>query len=60
MDTREIRELTIDEIDAEIKEMISILRCASFSGAMTLTTANREVADLRSTAASFEALLGVM
>ena len=46
--------------NAEIKEMISILRCRSFSGPMVLTTANRATGDLRSTVARFEALLDAM
>ena len=43
--------------NAEIKEMISILRCASFRGFMTLGRRNRFVATLGDTAARFMRLL---
>jgi hypothetical protein len=46
--------------NAEIKEMISILRCASFNGLMVLTTPNREAGDLRSVVERFEHLLDGM
>lgn len=46
--------------NAEIKEMISILRCARFSGPMVLTSKNRQVGDLRDAVARFEALLAAM
>lgn len=39
--------------NAEIKEMISILRCASFSGVLTLTAGNRFVATLQETVERF-------
>ena len=45
---------------AEVKEMISILRCASFSGQMVLAAGNRPTATLAETAARFEALLQQM
>ncbi len=46
--------------NAEVKEMISILRCASFGGPMVLTTPNARTGDLRNVAARFEALLDAM
>jgi aminoglycoside 3-N-acetyltransferase len=46
--------------NAEIKEMVSILRCASFAGPMTLTAANRSAGDLRDAVAAFETLLDRM
>ncbi len=45
------------EGNAEIKEMISILRCAGFSGFMTLGLRNRFVATLANTVARFMDLL---
>lgn len=45
------------EGNAEIKEMISILRCASFSGLMVLGTRNRFVGPLRDTVSRFLDLL---
>jgi aminoglycoside 3-N-acetyltransferase len=45
---------------AEIKEMISILRCASFAGPMVLGGANRAVGTLADAAARFEHLLATM
>jgi aminoglycoside 3-N-acetyltransferase len=48
------------EGNAEIKEMISILRCASFDGAMVLTTGNWPATDLHETVARFESLLESM
>ncbi len=45
---------------AEIKEMISILRCASFPGYMTLTAGNRQSGSLEAAAARFQALLQAM
>lgn len=46
--------------NAEIKEMISILRCASFRGLMVLGSRNRFVASLRNTVKRFTALLDNM
>ncbi|MCP4644163.1 MAG: AAC(3) family N-acetyltransferase [bacterium] len=46
--------------NAEVKEMISILRCASFGGRMTLTSANRAVGSLGDAIERFETLLGAM
>jgi len=46
--------------NAEIKEMISILRCASFDGPMVLTSRNRGTGDLLSITQRFEALLDAM
>jgi len=46
--------------NAEVKEMISILRCASFAGFMTLGASNRQAGDLLQAAAQFEALLQKM
>ena len=43
--------------NAEVKEMISILRCASFSGHMTLAAGNRQSGTLAQAAARFQALL---
>ncbi len=43
--------------NAEVKEMISILRCASFSGCMTLTAGNRLIGNLIQAVARFESLL---
>ena len=43
--------------NAEVKEMISILRCASFSGDMVLGGGNRHVGTLRETAERFVDLL---
>ncbi|MBI5093688.1 MAG: AAC(3) family N-acetyltransferase [Candidatus Hydrogenedentes bacterium] len=48
------------EGNAEVKEMISILRCANFSGFMMLTSANRASGDLCAAVARFEALLDSM
>lgn len=45
---------------AEIKEMISILRCGSFEGPMVLGAANRLVGTLADAAARFEHLLDTM
>jgi aminoglycoside 3-N-acetyltransferase len=45
---------------AEVKEMISILRCASFVGPMVLGAANRQVGTLADAAARFEHLLDTM
>ncbi|OGV46665.1 MAG: hypothetical protein A2017_13735 [Lentisphaerae bacterium GWF2_44_16] len=45
---------------AEIKEMISILRCASYSGFMTLGAKNRIVSNLNDTVSSFISLLKTM
>lgn len=46
--------------NAEIKEMISILRCASFSGTMVLTAGNSRVGTLADAVARFERLLQSM
>lgn len=46
--------------NAEIKEMISILRCASYSGFMTLGAKNRIVSNLNDTVSSFISLLKTM
>ncbi len=46
--------------NAEVKEMVSILRCSSFGGWMVLTTPNRPTGDLRTVVARFEALLDAM
>ncbi len=46
--------------NAEVKEMVSILRCRSFDGAMVLTSPNRLMGDLRAAADRFEALLDAM
>jgi len=46
--------------NAEIKELISILRCVSFAGDMVLSARNRFVADLRRTADRFMQLLDEM
>lgn len=43
--------------NAEVKEMISALRCTSFSGNMVLGAGNRQVATLRDTAKRFVELL---
>lgn len=43
--------------NAEIKEMISILRCAAFAGPMVLTSANGRVGSLRDAMDAFERLL---
>jgi aminoglycoside 3-N-acetyltransferase len=46
--------------NAEIKEIISILRCRTFSGHMVLSGRNRPIASLMQTAEDFEALLRKM
>jgi aminoglycoside 3-N-acetyltransferase len=46
--------------NAEVKEMISILRCASFCGPMVLGAGNRPAATLAETAARFATLLEQM
>ena len=46
--------------NAEIKEMISILRCSSFAGDMVLGAGNRTVGTLRETTDRFMELLGSM
>ena len=46
--------------NAEIKEMISILRCAGFDGAMVLGAENRHTGTLAEAAERFERLLGEM
>ena len=46
--------------NAEIKEMISILRCRSFDGPMVLTSTNREWGDLMAVVLRFEHLLDAM
>lgn len=46
--------------NAEVKEMISILRCASFAGSITLAAGNRHTATLAEVAARFESLLQEM
>jgi len=46
--------------NAEVKELISILRCTGFSGPLVLGTGNRPVADLRETVARFDELLQAM
>ncbi len=46
--------------NAEVKEMISMLRCASFEGTFVLTAANREMGGVRGAAARFERLLDAM
>ncbi len=46
--------------NAEIKEMISILRCADFSGTFVLGAGNRAVGDLRKTVERLEELLRTM
>lgn len=43
--------------NAEVKEMISILRCASFSGYLSLSAGNRSTATLAQAAARLEFLL---
>ena len=43
--------------NAEIKELVSILRCSSFNGFMTLSAANRAVGNIVETAAVFRKLL---
>ncbi len=43
--------------NAEIKELVSILRCAGFSGFMTLTTNNRHFGNVVQNAAEFRTLL---
>jgi aminoglycoside 3-N-acetyltransferase len=43
--------------NAEVKEMISILRCASFSGYLSLSAGNRSTATLSQAAAQLELLL---
>lgn len=45
---------------AEIKELISILRCASFPGLLVLGAGNRHVGDLRTVATRFVALLDAL
>jgi aminoglycoside 3-N-acetyltransferase len=45
---------------AEVKEMVSIMRCASFSGAIVLGYGNRLVGNLRDVVARFEVLLEAM
>jgi sugar phosphate isomerase/epimerase len=45
------------EGNAEIKELISILRCSSFAGYMVLGSGNRAIGHLREIAARFEGLL---
>lgn len=51
---------TLANGNAEIKEMISILRCASFSGFMTFGTKNRTVSNLSDTVSEFIHLLKTM
>ncbi|MBN1347203.1 MAG: AAC(3) family N-acetyltransferase [Phycisphaerae bacterium] len=46
--------------NAELKEMVSMLRCASFDGPMVLTAGNGQVGDLGSAVERFEALLDTM
>lgn len=46
--------------NAEIKEIISALRCRSFAGPMVLTSANDELGDVRDAAERFHALLEAM
>lgn len=46
--------------NAEIKELVSILRCSSFSGVLTLTAANSHHASLLDTVCSLESLLDVI
>jgi aminoglycoside 3-N-acetyltransferase len=46
--------------NAEVKEMISILRCASFSGFVTLAAGNRHAGSLEDAAARLQALLRTM
>ena len=46
--------------NAEVKEMISILRCASFPGYLSLTSRNRNVEDLLQSAKRLEKLLQEM
>ena len=46
--------------NSEIKEMISILRCASYSGFMTLGAKNRIVSNLNDTVSKFISLLETM
>jgi len=46
--------------NAEMKEMISILRCASFGGYMTLSAGNRHVGTLSDAVQRFENLLDTM
>ena len=46
--------------NAEIKEMISILRCASFPGYFVLGSGNRSLRNLAETAADFERLIDSM
>ncbi|MDP6775886.1 MAG: AAC(3) family N-acetyltransferase [Candidatus Latescibacteria bacterium] len=43
--------------NAEIKELVSILRCSHFSGTMLLGAGNREAGDLRQAAERFERML---
>ena len=45
---------------AEIKELVSIVRCSSFDGFLVLGAGNRPVADLRATSIRFEELLLAM
>ena len=51
---------SLAEGNAEIKEMVSILRCASFSGLMVLGTRNRFAGTLRDTTKRFISLLDNM
>jgi aminoglycoside 3-N-acetyltransferase len=43
--------------NSEIKELVSILRCASFSGFMTLAASNRQIGNVVAIAAGFRKLL---
>ena len=43
--------------NAEIKELVSILRCASFGGFMTLTASNRHGGNVTAISAEFRKLL---
>jgi len=54
------RSMRLAKGNAEIKELISILRCRSFAGLFVLTTRNRETADLRRTVEDFEHLFDLL
>ncbi|MHC4872754.1 MAG: hypothetical protein ACYTFY_13010, partial [Planctomycetota bacterium] len=64
IDQLDVSDITFDGIpqplacgNAEVKEMISILRCASFAGYMVLTDLNRQSGNLIDTANDFFDLL---
>ncbi|MBN1676114.1 MAG: AAC(3) family N-acetyltransferase [Kiritimatiellae bacterium] len=58
--TREGTPQALARGNAEIKELVSILRCAGFSGNFVLSTTNRFTGTLRDTAARFVGLLDTM